>query len=126
MDLGYAVANTLTTNKPVTLKTRSPNDKPPPTSRLDTPNVRYPLVPGAAPAGGSPTYGPPSLTLGQTESCNLYIGLNVKTKLQRHLYVTNHIRTPNARNAWCRRLTYITQKTGRPPEKQEKGRKDGK
>jgi len=39
--------------------------------------------------------------------------------------VTNLIRTANARNACCRRLTYITQKTGRTPEKQEKGRENG-
>jgi len=73
LDLGYAVSNLSTNNKPVTLNIRSPINKLPPYLRLDTPNVRHPLLPGAAPADGSPTYGPSSLPLGQAESRCLYI-----------------------------------------------------
>jgi len=72
MDLGYAVSNPSTNDKPVTLNTRSPINKLPPTPRLDTPNVRHPLLPEAAPADGSATYGPPSSPLGQAESRSLY------------------------------------------------------
>jgi len=72
MDFGYAASNPATTNKPVTLNTRSPINKLPPTPILDTPNVCHPLLPEAAPADGSPTYGPPSSPLGQAESRSLY------------------------------------------------------
>jgi len=48
LDLGYAVSNLSTINKPVTLNTRSPIKKLPPTLRLDTPSVCHPLLPEAA------------------------------------------------------------------------------
>jgi len=54
MDLGYAVANTLATDKPVPLNIHSPSSKPTPNPTLDTPNVCHPLSPGAVPADGSP------------------------------------------------------------------------
>jgi len=74
MDFEYAVGKPPTTDKSLTLNTRSPTAKILLSYRLDTPNVRHPLSPGTAPAGGSPTRVPPSLPLGQAESCNLYNG----------------------------------------------------
>jgi len=45
MDLGYSVGKTLSTDKPVTLNTRSPTAKLTPLQKLNTSNVCHPLSP---------------------------------------------------------------------------------